>query len=297
MADKDSSRFGHGRVKLMGRILQQNIVRESSFSYDEKGGTRVVKYLVTDLDPNGDPPVEAAFTPGAPYIYMPYPFFATNMYCTKVRVDPFGNSRESVWLVATFKSPTVDLSNGYQVKINGTVITKPFTADPQTISPGLPLGQPFQVGYQDPKTRVNLAPQLITFDIYTVHTVLEFTRIEQGIPVDLGPPNGFPGQLNSTPWQAGRPYTWLMKPPNAELLNQKLWRVSRSFEYAPESWNQIEAWKNLTGPNPIPSDVLFDPLQFSNGASIPKKVARYGLQVFTPPSSDFNTLDLPQIFG
>lgn len=277
-----------------------DIIRGAAFSYDLKGGTRIVKYFITGLTPapDGDPPVEAAFVSGVPQIYTPYPFFSTNMYCVDMKFDPYPDkSKTSIMATAKFSSPTVDLTSGYQIRINGTILNKVLSNDPRTITPGNPIGNPFRMNYQDPDTKLFIGPQFYTVPGYVPHATLEFERIEPQAPVDAAAYGQIcTGKLNQDPFQGWPPNYWMYKPPSAELLNQNAYRVTRSFELAPESWVNYRFWHTANNPNgQTPNDVQIDPLQQAN-INNPNFVPRFGVGVYIPPSIAFASLNLPKVF-
>lgn len=256
-----------------------NVISKSSLTITQQGA-RTVGYAINGLDPLLDPCVQAATVTGVPRYGDSYPLYpGTDLYCTQTKFDPYPkDSKTSVMCVATFTSPTVNLSSGYAVRINGTTV--------QYEENNYPDGSPYVVNYVDQATKVEYA-QSAKFISLHPRLVLEIERIESSVPADL---LAYIGATNSDTWQGGQQYCWLYRPPSVELIGQNRWRVARCFEYDPLTWAVTASFTNKEGHVPTDASLKVNPAQ-GNGYLFGN-----GVMQKLPRTIPFAPLGMPTIF-
>jgi hypothetical protein len=261
--------------------ISQNLVAQSpKFTINQKGGQRVVLYLVSGLDPTLDPVTAAASAVDAstgfvmPIYGSAYPFSSgLGLWATLLEFEPFPKeSRTSVLARVTYTSPQWSLSpGGVKVRISSATSQTAIDTDSS--------GDPLKVYYTDPSGTVYddevhlLVPQ--------PHTVLEIERIESGSP--LATAAQYVGSVNSDSFEGGDANTWMCRSISGESLGSGQYRVSYTFEYDPNTWQEIYAFRD-TVTRRTPSDVA------------PSTGNDHGIYTYTPPQQEFGTLGLPDVY-
>jgi hypothetical protein len=258
--------------------ISANLAAQSpKFTINQKGAQRVVLYLVSGLDPTADPVTAAATAVDAstgltmPVYGSAYPFGSgLGLWATLLEFEPFPkDSRTSVLARVTYASPQLSLSPG-GVKVRISSATSRAAVDTDS------SGNPLKVYYTDPSGTVYdddvhlLVPQ--------PHTVLEIERIESGSP--LGIATQYVGSVNSDSFQGGAANTWMCRSISGESLGSGQYRVSYTFEYDPDNWQEIYAFRDSVTRR-TPSDVA------------PSTGNDHGIYTYTPPQQAFGSLGLP----
>jgi hypothetical protein len=263
-------------VSISANLAAQN----PKFTINQKGGQRVVLYLVSGLDPTHDPVTAAASAVDAttgltmPVYGSGYPYGSgLTLYATLLEFEPFPkDSRTSVLARVTYTSPQWSLSpGGVKVRISSAASQVAIDKDSS--------GNPLKVYYTDPSGAVYdddvhlLVPQ--------PHTVLEIERIESGSP--LATAAQYVGSVNSDSFQGGAANTWMCRSISGESLGSGQYRVSYTFEYDPNNWKEIYAFRDSVNRR-TPSDVA------------PSMGNDHGIYTYTPPQQTFGSLGLPDVY-
>ena len=261
--------------------ISDNLATQSpKFTVNQKGGQRVVLYLVGGLDPSHDP-VTAASTAvdstsglAMPRYGSPYPYnSALGLRATVLEFEPFPrDSRTSVLARVTYTSPEVEPQprrrEGPHQRLRR----------PRHLRPGR-QGQPAQGLLHRPlgqRLRRRRPP-----DGAPAATVLEIERIEPGSP--LGKSAAYAGSVNSDTFQGGQPLTWMCRGVTGESLGSGQFRVNYVFEYDPATWQENYAFRDRVTRR-TPSDVR------------PSTNNDHGIYTYTPPQQAFGALGLPQVY-
>jgi hypothetical protein len=149
--------------------------------------------------------------------------------------------------------------------------------DPLTMKPLLVL-------YTDPLTGIVYNSD-VSLEVLKNKCIIEYEHVEASAPQDALQ-TGF---INSDTWNKGAQFTWMLRPPDAELLGQVGWRVTRRAEYDPATWQKAEYYRSrLTGVTPNDCHLNFArPNDNYNGN---------GIYLYRPKTMAFGPLNLPQVF-
>ena len=170
-------------VTISDNLAAQN----PKFTINQKGGQRVVLYLVSGLDPTGDPVTAAASAVDAatgltmPVYGSAYPYSSglLGLRATLLEFEPFPRQSRTSVLRVTYTSPQWSLSpGGVKIRISSAASQTAIDTDSS--------GNPLKVYYTDPSGTVYdddvhlLVPQ--------PHTVLEIEQIESASPLATSRP-------------------------------------------------------------------------------------------------------------
>lgn len=259
---------------------QSNVISRSSFTVTMQGGQRTIGYYIDGLTPADDPCVEAYFVLGLFY-GAPYPFFGgTGMYCTELKFDPYPkDSKTSVMCVATFASPQLSNSQQFKIRINGSTVQEKTDFDPDT-------GKPLICLYTDPNTG-KVYGCTVDATVPKNKCIIEYEHVEPNAPADALQC----GYVNSDQWNGGAPNTWMMRPPDAELLGPVGYRVTRRFEYDPATWLRYFYYRDKQGHQ------ITDNSVYVNQARAQTDGTGNGVYIIRPKPLAFASLNLPKVFG
>jgi hypothetical protein len=263
-------------ISISDNLAAQN----PRFTINQKGGQRVVLYLVSGLDPTLDPVIAAASAVDAstsltmPVYGSAYPYASgTGLRASLLEFEPFPkDSRTSVLARVTYTSPEWSLSPG-GVKVRISTATSQVALDADS------SGDPLKVYYTDPSG--NVYDDDVHLLVPRPHTVLEIERIESTSP--LSNSATYVGSVNSDSFQGGDALTWLCRSIAGESLGNGQYRVSYVFEYDTNTWKEIYAFRDKVNRR-TPSDVA---------ASMDND---HGIYTYTPPQQAFGSLGLPDVY-